>query len=353
MRSATGALLIAVVALTSPAFAAEAESTFVIRFESGENAALQSLESLSMTVSRAWTQLERPADWDDGACGAYSLVQRGADYRVRSPLPGEATVTVTIHPEEAVPSESRSAQALAQALLDRVMEDATQRLSAWRDRALSGARATSKSADERLMDAEVLARSHRHEWGDVATEHRMAAARLQEASADLARTRIDLAVASSRLEAARRAAERAEEAEKLRREADAIEKRIDAGRETDPPTVEKLRERIALLRQLLAEAERLSPTLADARRLVFDLEVEVVGLEARKAALQPEIVEVRKRVVELVDAAASARVIEAELAGARTTRTEKREQLRELEARLSAAAVIVVTAPTSGAPRKR
>jgi len=345
--------LLACLAMPAPADAAETVSTFTLRFESGENDALQELESLSMTVARGWQQLEPGPSWDAEKYGPYELVRRGADYSVKSPLPGEATVTVTISPTAPVPSESVSAQALAASLLAVIDADVARRLDAWRGRALSAPRASADAAHERIELARSAADTHRKRWGDVATEHRMAADRLHEAASDLARTRIDLAVAARRLETARAAAERAAEAAEIRREAEAIERKLEAGEWSDPKEADELRRTIVKLRDALAEAERRSPPLPDARRAAFDLEVEMVGLEARKSALEPEIVALRERVVELVGAAAEARVIEAELSAARTAKNSKDEQLRELETKLSKAAVVVVTPPTMGVLRER
>ncbi len=341
--------LVALMAISVPAFAEETVSTFTIRFTSNDAGALQDLESLPMTVRRGWAHLAKGDRWDTQRYGAFDAVVEHSEFVVSAPLPGEATVRVSIAPTTPVPSESVSAQALAARLLEIIEADVAERLAGWRERSLLGQRASADASARRALEADVRATVHRKRWGDVATEHKMSVDRLREAASDLARTRVDLAVAARRLLATQAAAERAAEVEQIRRRADEIERKLDSKEWRDADEASAMRATLEALRDALTEAQKKAPALDDVRRTAFDLEVETVGLEARRAALEPEIHVLRKRVIELVGAAAEARGIESALDAARTAERAKSERLRELELKLSRVAVVVVSAPTPGA----
>ena len=322
--------------LTAPAFAGTATARFELRVVHEDAAAVAAdvPGGLGKLVLDTWEGLA-PRSWNDAAHGPYSLVRRSSHVVASGDGAGAVSVELTLSTSQAIPSERASARALATALASAARQAVDRRVGSI---VLSRAESLASTlADEQrsvaTADAAVVAFVDR--WGDVETERETTASRLQATTAALADARVEQAVTAARLEKARRAVQRAAQAAELREELDRLER---AAEQSDSEAGTDV---LAALREKLRQAEAGSPPLDVARRRVFDLDVELVGLEARIALLEPELHELRARSREIAKARRTLDALERAVESARAREQRADDELHAARRRVRGPFVVV------------
>ncbi len=281
--------------LAASAFAAEVQRTFEIEVTGPESAAVTRavLETADRGVAAPYA-----SEWDAAKLGPFDIVARRAKVSTGiSVLESGATlVSFTVRLDDAnLPSGLDAVNAYAARIATTVEKTAGETI----EKLAAGARAR--------LDAPIVAtRSQRlaHEAELRALEDVTAGPpslrldsvteRLLAAEREAATLRIDRTVVAKKLEAVRAAAQRAVELGRMRDQADAIERRIDETRTA--PEREQLKAQLAELRRRIADGSAKCPSLETARERVFELEVELVGLETREAAVAEELKALRAAV---------------------------------------------------------
>jgi len=334
-------------ALAVPAFAATGWTSVDLVYASADPAAAAKLDrDIGPRIDRIWNTMDAGSRWNESAAGPFGLVKGDATMEHSPQGSGRLRLQVSVTPRAALPSEAASSNALMERLVELLRSDIEATLASLRQFNVAEKRAALREAQSATKAATQHVRQHVAQWGDLETERDVATSRLRDAAADLANTRIERAVTSHRLKAARDAVERAAAAEDIRAKADALAAEIE---KTDVPGAGRQRQLadLATLRSLLREAEKRAPPMESARQRVFDMEVELVGLEAREALLEPEVASLRARTSEIATARREAADLERIVDSARGREIELEAELRDAEKVSRGPALVIVRHSTS------
>ncbi|MCE9638005.1 MAG: hypothetical protein K8T90_20075 [Planctomycetes bacterium] len=247
-------------------------------------------EDCSRRLSAWWDDVTSPdrvpEGWDEKKLGPWSLVTKTSGGGFIEEKPGLVRVILSVG-SDALPSRKDAADAFARVVIDGLRRRVAERDGVGdRERlAFDAASLRSQAATAELES--FIAQIETPHGGPPDRRVETLTARRDEIDRDVSQTRIDRAVTAKKLETARAAAERAVEIERTRRDADALEakaaEQADAG-----PQRDALVAKLATLRARIDELSKSTPSLDSARETVFQLEVELVGLEARGAVLAEE-----------------------------------------------------------------
>lgn len=284
--------------LAASAFAAEVERTFEMEVTGPESAAVTRsvLEAAERGVPAATA-----SEWDAAKLGPFDIVARRAKLSTGISVleSGASRVSFTVRlDDDNLPSGLDAVNAYAARLADslqRAATDTAERLAAAAkaklDAPIAAARAQRLGLEADLRAAEDATMGPPSLRLDSVTD------RLLSAEREAATLRIDRTVVAKKLEAVRAAAQRAVELGRLRDQADAVGRRIDEG--GPAPGREELVAQLAELRRRIDDGAAKSPSLDTARERVFELEVELVGLETRETAVLEELKALRAAVPDL------------------------------------------------------
>lgn len=247
-------------------------------------------EDCSRRLSAWWDEITSPdlvpEGWDEKKLGPWSLVAKTSGGGFMEERPGFVRVFLSVG-SDALPSRKDAADAFARAVIDGLRRRVAERDATGTREHTALDIAVMKARSEAVaVEAEIRAVETPH-GGPPDRRVETLTARRDEIDRDVSQTRIDRAVTAKKLEAARAAAERAVEFERTRRDAEALEAKI-ADRGEDGPQRDALLAKLATLRARIDELSKSTPSLDSARETVFQLEVELVGLEARGAVLAEE-----------------------------------------------------------------
>ncbi len=340
-------LLVAVLAsaLAAPALAATGWTSVDLVYASDDPASAAKIDrDIGHRIDRIWRTMDAGSRWSVAQAGPFGLVKDGATIEHSPKGSGRILIEVSVTPRAAVPSETVSSDALMQRLVDLLRSDVEGTLASLHQSAVAERRAELREAQSATKAAAQQVHRHVAQWGDLETERDVATSRLREAAADLANTRIERAVTSHRLDAVRGAVERAAKAADLREQLDALETEI-ANSDPDPDTLQ--RAKLEELRRRVLEAEKRSPPLETARQRVFDFEVELVGLEAREALLEPEVETLRARTSEIAAARRKAAELKRAVDSARGREVELESVVRKADKASRGTGLVVVRHSTS------
>lgn len=225
---------------------------------------------------------DAPPDWNPSDRGPWDIVVRRTVARVDVLAEGHGRLRVTVDPD-GLPSGAAAADGVAAAVIERLRR----RIE---DFALRRHTARLQPAERRFVEAsahvEHLTKELRgveETLGEPPADRAAAlAARAHDLGTAIADARVEGAVVARRLEAARAAAERAAAVADLQAEAADLERSLERSDDA------ALRERLGALRRRIVAATVKCPSLETARERVFELEVELVGLETRMTVLDEE-----------------------------------------------------------------
>ncbi len=349
------AALVLLLAAAVPALAGEATGGFEVRYAPDDQGLATEIDSdVLRLVDEVWRDLDAGKRWDPVVTGPFSTIKRDSIYVTSQRLTGFLEVEIVLNTTTDVPSERAATLALSRRFLEDLATALASAVERHRQFHITPLRSAMREASVSTKVAQQELAAYEAEWGDLEVERDVTASRLRKAAADLADARIQRAVLARQLERTRKAVESAAKAVRLRRQADAVRLRLESGSTLGDAEVEStLRKELLQLEALLDSIEQEAPALDEARRRTFDLEVELVGMEAKEALLRPEVAELRDRTRELGAARRAHQELLRTATARRDAETKLAEQLRAAELQTRNPTLVVTRSPAVRGPEPR
>lgn len=348
------ATVVALLLLPVAALAGDERATFEFRY-GDTDAGLRSrvTRELGSELGEIRERLLREgADrWDASDAGPLDIVLRHTTLSRAHPDDGRARVVIDLE-DPGLPSSRAAVTELGELLIDEVgawvLRLATARHDALRIEARTRFAASEADVERAVAELATLVAN-----GDPRTTIELDRERLATTHRRAGELGVRLPVVRRQLEGARAAALRSVEAERIAASVEEFRRRI---RGTEFESVRgDLEERLAPLLERLGELQATSPPLDVARRRVFTLEDELLGVESELELVSTEAARLREHVAEQETLLRRVEHAHARVERARTARERAQAELDRVDADLGGVAFELVRpvqpAPVDRSPR--